>query len=41
MAGISIRKMAFFVIHLCFKLIFIDSNQVQAGVLFPKDSTNG
>jgi len=40
MAGISISKIAFFVIHLCFKMIFIDSNQVQAGVLFTEDSTN-
>ena len=40
MAGISINKIAFFVIHLYFKMISIDSNQVQAGVLFSDDSTS-
>ena len=40
MAGIFINKISFFVIHLCFKMISIDSNQVQAGVLFTEDSTN-
>ena len=41
MAGISISKIAFFVIHSCFRMIFIDSNQVQAGILLTEDSTNG
>ena len=40
MAGISISKIAFFVNHLCFKMIFIECNQVHAGVLFTEDSTN-
>lgn len=40
MVGISINKIAFFVIHLCFKMIFVDSKQVRAGVLFIDDSTS-
>ncbi len=40
MAGISINKIAFFVIHLCFKMIFIDSNQVREGLLFNDDPTS-
>lgn len=40
MGDISINKIAFFVIHLYFKMISIDSNQVQAGVLFSDDSTS-
>jgi|GEM_PF-1990901 len=40
MAGISINKIVFFVIHSYFKKISTDSNQVQAGVLFSDDSTS-
>ena len=40
MASISINKIAFVVIRVCIKMIFIDSNQVRAGVLFTDDSTS-